>query len=98
MAQEIAKKLHLTYADVLTCIRPTRDQMKLPRFERFKNLSHAFTATATIPEHIQTILLVDDVITTGATMVSAATTLSQTTPRHLTIIGIAAAYNDSQNY
>ncbi len=98
MAREIAKKLHLTYADLLTCRRPIRDQMKLPKLERFKNLSHAFTAAIPIPEKIQTILLVDDVITTGATMISAATTLSQTILRPLTIIGVAAAYNDSRNY
>lgn len=59
----------------LTRVRKTMVQTRLPRSERLSNVAGAFAATD--PASIQNtlIFLVDDVTTTGATLVNAATPL-----------------------
>ena len=72
IARTVAEKLDLPRLDVLRRRRPTRPQTDLPREERGANLRSAFRCRR--PERISErgILLVDDVVTTGATLGEAA--------------------------
>ena len=69
--------LPLLWPDLLQRIRHTRPQMDLPADERAANVAEAF---ALPPEHKprvagRTILLVDDLLTTGATLAACTQTL-----------------------
>jgi ComF family protein len=72
--EEIAKSMNIKYSPVLRRIKRTRQQAKLDRKQRQKNLSGAFAIKAGTDLKNKTILLVDDVMTTGATLSAAART------------------------
>ena len=76
LARELAAHLHLPAdSTALLRVRDTGSQTRLNRAERLQNVRGAFTCTA--PERIRgkTVLLVDDVCTTGATLEACATAL-----------------------
>ena len=76
LAAEVADRAGLPLLEVLCKQRETAHQRELGREERLKNLKGAF-AVAVLPETIQgkRILLVDDVVTTGSTLLECAHTL-----------------------
>ena len=61
--------------DGLTRPRPTRSQTRLSRSARWQNVADAFGAPDAIAD--DTVLLVDDVLTTGATVAAAARRLKE---------------------
>lgn len=63
------------YANNLVRIKPTLTQTKMNRSERIKNLTQAFTLKNPSILEGKHILLVDDVLTTGATLEFCANTL-----------------------
>lgn len=79
LGRAVAARFDLRFAaDLLTRVRDTRPQAGLKRLERQKNVKNAFACTASSPDlaglHIA---LLDDVMTTGATMSAAAQALKQ---------------------
>ncbi|MEJ5961375.1 ComF family protein [Pedobacter immunditicola] len=91
IANGIAEKLKIPVkTKVIIRYKQTKSQTKNERFERFHNLENAFMVLQPMAVTGQHILLVDDVITTGATLEACATTLGQHKPAHLSIA--AAAY------
>lgn len=77
----------------LTRIRATRSQIGLSRSERRKNVAGAFRVTASGKSSIagKKILLVDDVITTGATVNAAARALRQAGAVKVDVLALALA-------
>ncbi len=76
IAGALAKKMDLPLAEnLLLRTRDTRPQVGLSRRARLKNLAGAFAVTAPEPVRGQRVLLVDDVVTTGATVGAAARAL-----------------------
>ena len=79
LARVAARELGLPSADLLVRQRPTARQFDLDRAARAGNLRGAFRladgAPAGRPLAGRWVLLVDDVVTTGATLVACATTL-----------------------
>lgn len=71
----------------------TESQTLKNKFERFINTSSNFEIDKNFIEHFQNkkILLVDDVITTGATLESAVDVLNQANPELVNILAIAVA-------
>ncbi len=75
VAKELAKELNIKYSKLLIRKKKTKQQAKLTRLERSHNLINAFSLKA-INIKNKKIILVDDVITSGATIASAVTVLS----------------------
>lgn len=72
LAQEVSGALGAEFSEVLRAIRGTRDQVELSAAERGANVWGAFRAKERMSGRI---LLIDDVITTGATLSECAGTL-----------------------
>lgn len=61
--------------------RPTRHQAGMSRLQRLNNLHGAFHCSKRLPSHIRTVLVLDDVLTTGATLREVCKTLRKTYPK-----------------
>lgn len=79
IAKEVGKKAGLPVIKLLEKIRKTSDQARLTKEERLKNLQRSFCIRAKpgLAQSIQNILLVDDVYTTGATMLECTKVLKR---------------------
>jgi len=64
-------------------------QSQLSRQERKMNLEGAFVVSRGYPGHLKRVLLVDDVLTTGATAEQAARSLKQAGVRHVDLLTLA---------
>lgn len=72
ISRYLSRKLGLPTRELLTKIHQGPEQKSLNREERLKNLDKTFHAIDTAPSHC---LLIDDVLTTGATAIAASKTL-----------------------
>jgi predicted amidophosphoribosyltransferase len=73
-------------------IRPTETQTQMPsRAKRVENLRDAFALIDPATIEDKQVVLVDDVMTTGATLVSLARTLKKANPRNISAIVLAVA-------
>ena len=77
--------------DLLRRVRPTSPQTGLNRGERERNLSRAFALAGTLPAEGSRILLVDDVLTTGATVNACARVLSAAGAGRVEVLTLARA-------
>jgi ComF family protein len=92
LAQKIAQASGKTYRpDVLTRVKATRSQVGLHEDERRRNVSRAFAVSATGSAQIagKNLVLVDDVLTTGATAGYCATVLRQAGARRIDVLCFA---------
>ena len=84
--------LQLHVSQAARRIRPTETQTHLhSNTKRYENLRGAFEVINADAIHDKRIVLVDDVLTTGATLVSLARSLKSVKPRSLSAIVIAVA-------
>lgn len=88
LARALAPSVGVPWAEPLVRVRPTTKQHRLNRAARLANLRAAFAVTAgvRIPE---TVILVDDIITTAATLEACAEVLSHAGARSVYGFGIA---------
>lgn len=93
IAKSFARKRQLHYIEVLRRTTTTR-QVGASRVERFKQLHNAFAVRN--PERLagRHILLVDDVLTTGATLESAAKTLAVAGVKAIDAVVVAHALTE----
>ena len=70
--------------------RPTETQTNKSRIERWDNVSAVFEACATAEIKGKKMLLVDDVMTTGATLASCAVSLNEYQPKTIDLAVLAA--------
>ncbi len=92
LAQDVAVGTRLTYAPLaLIRSRKTKQQVGLTRRERKLNVAGAFTVPAKYQQLIagRNILLIDDVITTGATVGACAKALKKGGARHVDVLAMA---------
>ncbi|WP_242131270.1 ComF family protein [Aestuariivivens marinum] len=90
--QEIAKQLQVTYVDnVLLKITNTKSQVNKKRFARWQGNDTLFTVNQIDSINNKHILLVDDIITTGATMEACINVLSKAKNVKISVVCMAIA-------
>lgn len=94
IAQGISESLQVAdLSDGLQRLKSTETQTKKSRFERWENVEEVFAVTRPEAFEHKHILLIDDVITTGATIEACGKALLQLSGTKLSIAGIAFAGN-----
>jgi ComF family protein len=87
LARDLSRALGIPFAaTALSRLRDTESQTGLGRAARRANVRGAFEARARVPAHVW---LVDDVVTTGATLEECAQALRRAGARH--VVALCAA-------
>lgn len=73
----LAKKFSLSFSDCLQRTKETKPQFGLQKHERKTNIEGAFTVKKSLSRPGASVFLVDDVLTTGSTLLEAAKVLKQ---------------------
>ena len=89
-SEKISQHLHIPYEDnILLRVSSTVTQTFKSRLERFQNVGTKFIINPNVSTKYQHILLVDDVITTGATLEACAQVLIKETNCKISILALA---------
>jgi ComF family protein len=94
LAREIGRRSHTPVENALRRVRHTASQAGLTSAKRRANVSGAFRARGLSkkkPLDGCRVLLIDDVMTTGATAASGARALKRAGARHVTLLTVARA-------
>ncbi|MEE9555114.1 MAG: ComF family protein [candidate division Zixibacteria bacterium] len=92
IAEILAKRLGTPLRpDLLKRVRQTAQQAKLEENQRWKNVEAAFALREIVDLSAKRILLVDDIVTTGATIFEASRPLKDSGASHVTIFSLAYA-------
>ena len=91
LAREIGRRTHTPVQDALRRVRNTPAQAGLTSAKRRLNVSGAFQAKKGAAIDGRRVLLIDDVMTTGATAASCARALQQAGARQVTLLTLARA-------
>ena len=89
LAREIGRRTHIPVCSALRRVRYTASQAGLTSAKRRANVSGAFRGRGKLEG--QRVLLIDDVMTTGATAASCARALKRAGARHVTLLTLARA-------
>lgn len=89
IAKDLAKLLNLPLINMLYRVKDTPNQASLPRSMRMTNLDGAFEVTKDLDLRTKTVLLVDDVLTTGATASECSLMLKKAHPRRIVTLTFA---------
>lgn len=93
LAASVASTLNIPLrTDILRRTRHTQPQAQLNRSQRLKNVVDAFAARDDVQLHGETILLIDDVATTGATLRACAQALRETGAGDIWALTVARAH------
>jgi competence protein ComFC len=91
LAQYVHAKTGLPVVEALIRSKPTKIQAFLGRKERWTNLEGAFRIKRSFNTNNKSILLVDDLLTTGATASAAAATLKEAGAKKVGLLVVALA-------
>ena len=94
LAQEIGKELHLPVKNLLRRKKWTRQQARLDREERIRNLTGAFSIRHSTNAEGRCILLIDDVMTTGSTLTAGARVLLEAGASEVNVLVLARRQRD----
>ena len=95
IADIVARNLGISSgSNALKKVRKTRLQAKLGRDERWGNIKDAFTVESSDNIRGRAILLVDDIVTTGATSWEAAKALYAAGAKSVSVFAIASSHLD----
>lgn len=89
LARGLSKRRKIPVLDCLYRYRETISQTKLDRGARWENMVEAFRVKPTFDVQGHSLLLIDDVLTTGATVESCAQALAQGGAARLAVLTIA---------
>lgn len=92
IAEGIQNKLNLPIIHLVERKRHHDSQTKKDRFERWDNVAENFEVNINLPDKINHIALVDDVLTTGSTVEAVARTIQDACPQlKISVITVAFA-------
>ena len=91
LAREIGRRVHIPVRNAARRVRFTSTQAGLTNAKRRVNVSGAFHARKTRALKGKSVLLIDDVMTTGATAASCARALKRAGARQVTLLTLARA-------
>lgn len=89
IAKWLAKKQESKVVDVLERVKETKTQAKLSKYERIQNTTGAFKLKNHSSVRGLSLILVDDVVTTGSTIHEAAKVLKEAGARNVGVFSIA---------
>ena len=92
ISKKAAYDLSIKHVSVLFKCRETKEQKRLMRQDRFRNVKGAFGVYEKRLEGIKNIILVDDVTTTGATMVEAYKVLKKNGVKKIKLLTLAKSH------
>jgi ComF family protein len=93
LAKEVAKITRVPFREALVRTRNTKTQTKLDAMQRQTNISGAFEAIERVTGRV---VLVDDVLTTGATAAECARVLMENGADEVVILAFARATGEKQ--
>ena len=91
LAREVARRMGVPVLDALCRARPTGSQAGLTRAQRRKNVAGAFTVRRGARVKGLRVLLVDDVLTTGATSGACAAALKRAGATYVSMLALGRA-------
>jgi ComF family protein len=91
IAEGLSQSMGLPYADALVRTVATPTQTRKHRFERFRNVGDVFAVGDPAAVAGRHILLVDDVLTTGSTLIGCATALLSVPGTRISVAALAVA-------
>lgn len=95
LAKGLARHLDVPVLErLLVRVRPTRPQVELSGSERRQNVKQAFAVTNPSALEDKVLLVVDDVLTTGATLGEVAKTLKAAGARQVDVFALARVVRD----
>lgn len=95
LARSVAQQLNVPFAPrALARCRQTAQQARLGRAERLENMADAFDVRDKSVVALRSVLLVDDVLTTGATLLACRQALSRAGAREVTSVCLARSGRD----
>ncbi|MCK5087544.1 MAG: ComF family protein, partial [Melioribacteraceae bacterium] len=90
LARNVAKKLELPYEhQIIRKIKDTTSQSYLDKEERFKNVAGIFSCESKKSLKEKSVLLIDDIFTTGATTNACSLTLKKSGVAKVTVFTLA---------
>lgn len=92
IAKKISKDLSIEVLDVLNKQKETKEQKTLKRDERYENIKDAFAIKKGIDIKNYKIILIDDVITTGATLQEAYELLKKFEVKEIKLLTLAKSH------
>jgi competence protein ComFC len=95
MANIISQKLAIPAEyELLKKIKPTRLQADLGRDDRWRNVRDAFAVVDESRIAGKSIMLVDDIVTTGATCLEASKALYLAKAKSIVVVSLASSHHD----
>ncbi len=96
LGQALAKELSLPYMNAVLHTKETGEQKKKNRRERIASAAKAYGANPRVDLHGYRVILIDDVTTTGATLLSCATVVRKMGARGVLccVVGSSFSYRD----
>lgn len=92
IAKKIARDLSIEALEVLIKPKETKEQKKLKRDERYKNIKDAFEVKKGMNVNSYGIILIDDVTTTGATLQEAYKLLKKFKVKDIKLLTLAKSH------
>ena len=89
IAAPLAKRLNVPLVNALKRVKSTPNQAGLTHAKRRANVAGAFRVNSRADLRDKRVLLVDDVLTTGATASAAAAVLKKAGAKHVTVLTLA---------